>query len=54
MAKANLALRKLSNRHTLHIKIKVTKEFKIRTWVATQLLTLTALILGCGIDIEGV
>ena len=52
MASANLELRKLSNKTTIHIKIKVTREFKIRTWVAIQLLKLTALILGCGIEFE--
>ncbi len=54
MAETNLVLRKLSNRTTMHIKFKLTKEFKIRTWIAGRLLTLTALILGCEIDIEGV
>lgn len=52
MAEANLELRRLSNKTTLHIKFRLTKEFKIRTWIAAQLLKLTALILGCGIEFE--
>jgi len=45
-------LRKLDNQITLDVKITVTKEFKLRMWIGTQLFRLGAKVMGCGIKGE--
>ena len=37
---------------TLDVTINITNEFKIRRWLAVQLLKLSAMILGCAIEVK--
>ena len=37
---------------TLVLEFHVTREWKVRYWIAVRLLRLAALVLGCGIEIE--
>jgi hypothetical protein len=34
------------------VDFKLTRQFKIRSWIASRLIILAALILGCGIEID--
>lgn len=45
-------LRKFDKRTTLEIGISVTKEFKLRLWVAKKFLKLAAYILNCDLVIN--
>ena len=51
MAQPIYELRKFTKNTTMTITIKEAKEFKVRRWIACQLLKLAALTLGCGIEI---
>jgi len=42
----------LMNGVTMTVVIKESKQFKFRRWLATQLIILSAKILGCGIEIK--
>lgn len=44
-------VRKLSENMTLVVKI--SSEFKIRTWIALRLVWLAAKVLGCGFKTDG-
>jgi len=48
----DIAIRKMNKNVTLSVKIKFTRELKLRLWIATKLMNLAAIILGCGFDIE--
>ncbi|MFQ5638227.1 MAG: hypothetical protein ACE5IR_09575 [bacterium] len=52
MAKAEININKLTNNHTMTVKVDVTKQFKARIVVATTLIKAAAWILGCNIEIE--
>lgn len=43
---------KLDKNVTLAVEIRETPNFKIRKWIATRLLVLAALVLGCNLEIE--
>lgn len=40
-------IRKLNKKTTLTMEVKFTKEFKFRIWIATKLIQLASLVLGC-------
>lgn len=50
MARTDIALRGFENR--VHITVTVTTEFKVRLWIATQMLRLAARILQATIEIR--
>jgi len=54
MAKAEVNINKLTKDLTLAVKVKVTRQFKARFIVATALIKMAALILGCSIEIENI
>ena len=37
----------------IEVEFHLAREFKVRRWIATQLIKLAALVLGCGIEIGG-
>jgi hypothetical protein len=43
-------LRKLPSDMSLLIELHLTREFRIRKWIAVNLIKLAAIILGCGIE----
>ncbi len=52
MAEAVVKLRKLGSGSTMKVRVIVTKEFKIRVWIALRLIRLSAYILNCAVDAE--
>lgn len=46
-------MRKAPEGLVLTVRIVETPEFKIRKWVAVRLIALAALVLGCGLEVEG-
>jgi hypothetical protein len=44
-------MRKLGHNVTMTITFRLTQEWKVRKWLATQLIKLAALILDCGIEV---
>jgi hypothetical protein len=48
----NYDLRKLSKHVTLNVTMHLTREYKLRRWIATKLILLACLVLGCGIKID--
>lgn len=48
------AVKKLDKNHTITVTAKITKEFKLRLWLALTLMNMAASILGCGFKIEDV
>ena len=49
---ADFDVKKLDHRTTLKIKVKATRQLKIRVKIAMFLMKTAARILGCGIKIE--
>lgn len=52
MAKAEVVLKKLDNRTTLHVKVVVSKEFRLRMWCGVQLIRLASYVMGVGVDFQ--
>ena len=52
MAKANININKTMQNVIMIVNVSDVKKFKIKLFIATQLLKLSALILGCAIKIE--
>ena len=50
--RATARLNRLPNNVTMHVTIVETREFRLRTWIAKQLLRLAAWVLGCGIEVN--
>jgi len=48
---ATFPISNLSKKHTLTVSITVTRRFRLRMWLATKLMCLAAVVLGCNIDI---
>ncbi len=48
----DINFRKFDHSVTLNVRLKLTREFYIRKWIAQHLIILAALVLGCGIEIE--
>lgn len=48
----NVKMRKLNHSVTMNVHVIVTREYKIRRWIALNLIAAACLILGCGIKIE--
>lgn len=48
----NYQFRKFDHRATMTVKLIVTREYKIRKFIATALIKLAARILGCGIKFD--
>ena len=44
-------VRKLNKDHTITVSVHVTKELKVRLWIATALMKAAAWVLDCGIAI---
>ena len=44
-------LRKMTSRSTLHVEMRLSREFRCRAWVAIKMMRLACRILGCGIKI---
>lgn len=51
MKVSTIPIRRLDKKSTLTVRIQVTREFRVRAWLAARLITLAARILGCGVDI---
>lgn len=47
---ASFDIDKLSRNVTIIVTFKLTKRFRFRKWIATQLIILAAKVLGCGIE----
>lgn len=45
--------REKSNLEVTNINVKVTKEFKIRVFIALRLIKLACYILNCGVEFKG-
>jgi hypothetical protein len=53
MASMNdIKIKKLKEDTVLKVRIIVTKEFRLRMWLALKLMRLSSFILGCGIEVE--
>lgn len=52
MANGNVNIKKLNHNTTMNIKVKVTRQFRIRTKIAVVLFKVAAFVLGCGVEIE--
>ena len=52
MSKINLDLNKFPSDTTLVATFHITREFKIRLWLATVMLHIIAKVLGCSIRFE--
>jgi hypothetical protein len=50
---SDLLIRKLNANCALNVRIKVTRQFKLRLKAAVFLIRLAAMLLGCGIKIQG-
>ncbi len=48
----SMDLRKYDKDIVLNVKINITKELRIRTFIAMRLIRLAAWVLGCGIKID--
>jgi hypothetical protein len=49
---ASLKMSKVAKELILKIRLKGIKTFKTRLWLGRQLLKLSAMVIGCGIEIE--
>ena len=49
---SDLYLRKLSNRVTMVFTLHLTREYKLRRWIAIRLITMAAIVLDCGIEVR--
>lgn len=47
-----LPIKKFDKTSTLNVKIKITKQFKVRMWIVKQLLKLTGFVLGCCCEVK--
>jgi hypothetical protein len=47
-----IVMNKLSHDVTLEFTVKLSKEFRIRYWMAVNLIKLATIILGCGLEIN--
>jgi hypothetical protein len=47
-----LKMSKLSKELKLNIRLKGVKTFRLRLWFGRQLLKLSAMVIGCGIEIN--
>ena len=52
MAKAHCDFKKLPNEVTLNFTVKITREFKLRCFMARQLIKAAARVLGCAVKID--
>lgn len=52
MAKAEVNIKKLNYDHTMRVKVNITREFKVRFFIASVLIKTAARLLGCNIEIE--
>jgi hypothetical protein len=50
---SDLLIRKLNTNCTLNVRIKITRQFRLRLKAAFFLIHLAAKLLGCGIKIQG-
>ena len=51
MANVDYTMRKLTHDVKMTITYKLSKEFKIRRWIAVNLIRLATLVLGCGLEV---
>ena len=49
---ADIKVKHLDEKYVMKVNIKITKQFKVRMWIATQLIYLAGKILKCGIEIN--
>ena len=49
---ASVNIRKLNNRSSMTVTLITTREFKIRIFIATALIKIAGLVLGCGIRVK--
>lgn len=49
-----MAIAKLNkfNNSTLAVDVEITKQFKLRIFIALKLIALAAFVLGCGIEVN--
>lgn len=52
MAKAEVVIKKFDKRTTLHVKVVMSKEFRIRMWCGVQLIRLASHVMGIGVDFQ--
>jgi len=52
METADFNLKKLNKTHSIAVTVVITKEFKIRWFIATKLIALAGWILSCGVDVR--
>jgi len=45
-------IKRLPSTSVLHVKIQTTRELTIRFWLATRLIMLTSLVLGCRVELS--
>lgn len=48
---ATIHLNSLTKRVTLEVRIKITRQFRFRIWLAVRLVRLTAWVLGCNVRV---
>jgi hypothetical protein len=49
---ADIKLRQLGEDSIIKVKVVITKEFKLRLWIALKLIALASFVLGCGIEVN--
>ncbi len=52
MEAKSVNIRKLSNRSVITVTLNITREFRIRIFIAKVLLKVACVVLGCGIKIN--
>ena len=46
-----LNVRKLDDKYTLKLEVRITREFKARVWLARVLILAACKVLGCGAEV---
>lgn len=52
MAEATISMRRVWRDVTMTVRLTGTRQFAVRQWMAVRLMALSALVLGCHIQVE--
>lgn len=52
MKQPDVVVNKLNKNHTVTVRVKISKQFRMRIAIASALIKAAAFVLGCGIEIS--